>query len=202
MRRTSVAAAVAALALLAAGCGEEAEEGPLKVGDGSSTTDEPSSTTSEDGSPEETEQTFDEEGHEALRGTTEADTPEEEAVADAWFAYWTVRADSYGKAKVDPQLGSVAAADAVSDVVRYVAYLRSKDLRTVGDTRFDVRDIEVQGNSASLYACATNKSIDQTADGTPAEQPVAFFSSTGALVKRAGTWRVVSVPIETSSSRC
>ena len=48
----------------------------------------------------------------------EADTPEEQAVADAWFAYWDARVASFFKAKVDPRLGTVAAGEAVADVVQ------------------------------------------------------------------------------------
>lgn len=200
MRRTSFGVVTAALLLAATGCGGEEPEAPLKVGDDGSAASEPAEEATP--TPESEAEKFDDQGHESFAGSSDASTPEEEAVADAWFAYWKIRAKSYGEAKVDPELGTVAAAEAVSDVVRYVAYLKGKKLTTVGDTRIDVRDIQVQGDSATLLACATNKSIDRFKDGTPAEQPVPFFTSKGTLVKRGGEWRVVSVPVEMSEVRC
>ena len=208
MRRTSMAVVPAALLLALAGCGE-APEGPLDA-EGSTGSSAPSPTASPDEGPgddpdgptEPGAGALDDEGHEVVRGEVEADGPVEEAVADAWFAYWQARLDSYGEARVDPGLGRVAAADAVSDVVQYVAYLKDRGLTTVGDTRFDVRDIRVQGDTATLVGCATNRSIDKTADGTPAEQPVPFYSAKGTLVERGGTWRVVEVPVEKRNAPC
>lgn len=208
MRRTPMTVVPAAVLLLAlAGCGE-APEGPLEPGAdssaGASSTPGASPGASSGGDPGSTapDTPFDDEGHEVVRGEVEADGADQEAVADAWFAYWQVRLDSYGEARVDPGLGRVAAGDAVSDVVQYVAYLRDNDLTTVGDTRFDVRDIRVQGDTARLRSCATNRSIDQTADGAPAEQPVPFFSAEGTLVQRGGAWRVVEVPVEKRNAPC
>ena len=124
-----------------------------------------------------------------------ADSPEAAAVVDAWFAYWDVRANSFGQARTDPKLGSVAAADALEDVVRYVAYLRSKKLRTVGDTTLGVRDLKVDGKSATLASCGRNKSIDRRSDGSPAEQFTPFFTITGTLSQVGGVWRVVETHV-------
>ena len=59
----------------------------------------------------------------------DADNPEEQAVTDAWFAYWDARVNSFFKARFDPRLGTVAAAGAVADVVRYVAYSVARSCR-------------------------------------------------------------------------
>jgi hypothetical protein len=98
-------------------------------------------------------------------------------------------------------LGRVAAADATADVVRYVKYLEDNELTTVGDTKFGVRQIEVDGDRASLESCAENKSLDRRADGSAAEQLQPFFTSTAQLTRRGGTWRVVSLTI-TDSPGC
>jgi predicted small lipoprotein YifL len=200
MRRTSLAVVAVAFLVALAGCGQEQKETPLELGDDSSSQASPSDDASTGGPTDA--QAFDDEGHEALRGKVDAATPDEQAVADAWFAYWDARTRSYGEVEVDPDLGSVAASTAVSDVVGYVAYLRSKKLHMVGDTRFDVRDISVDGSSATLSSCARNKSIDVDAEGTPAEAPVPFFTADGTLVKRADSWRVVSVKVQKSPSAC
>ena len=106
-----------------------------------------------------------------------------------------MRASSFGQAKVDPKLGSVAAADAVADVVRYVAYLRAKKLRTVGDTKFGVSDLRVDGRTATLSSCGVNKSIDRRSDGSPAEQFQPYFTIAGTLSKDGGQWRVVETKV-------
>ena len=187
MRRMPLLLLVIALVLSLGGCGaEEKKVAPLELGD---STDQPSQSATP--SPSEEQQPFDDKGSEVLRGKIEATTPEQQAVVDAWFAYWDVRARSYGRAEVDPALGRFAAATAVSDVVGYVRHLQHDKLHTVGDAKFDVSKVQVDGSSALLSSCAVNKSLDVTADGTPAEQPVPFFTADGALVQRAGHWRVV-----------
>jgi hypothetical protein len=189
MRRTSVSALVVLLVLAVGGCGEDEKKKPIPLGDDAKTSSsEPSPDSSSSPSVDETP--FDDKGNEAIRGKVDADTPEEQAIADTWLAYWQARANSYHTAKVDPSLGSVAAGKAVADVVRYVAYLKGKNLRTVGDTRFSVEDIVVKGSTATLTSCGVNKSIDRRADGSPAEAPVPFYNFVGALKQAGGEWRV------------
>jgi hypothetical protein len=203
-RSSARAAAVLLVLALAAGCRGSDDEGvtPLaedtpssspSVSDDSSAPSDPSRST-----PSEETRPFDAKGNDAIRGTVEAESPEEQEVADAWFAYWDARTRSFFRARVDPQLGQVAAADAAADVVRYVKYLKDNKLNTVGDTRFGVREIEVNGDRATLESCAENKSLDRRTDGSAAEQLQPFFTATGRLTRRAGSWRVVSVTIKDS----
>jgi hypothetical protein len=193
MRRTPLPALFVLLALVAGGCGtDEKKDPPFKPG-GDATTSTPTPRGSASASPEP--QAFDDEGDDAVRGEVEADGPEDEAVADAWFAYWDVRTDSYFKARVDPRLGTVAAGDAVAEVVRYVTYLQGKKLHTVGDTKFGVTDIEVSKDTATLKSCGVNKSVDRTADGTPAEALTPFYNFDGGLTRVGGRWRVVRAEV-------
>ena len=196
MRRTSLSALIVLLALAVGGCGEEKKSEPLTgIGDDAGTSSsEPSPGSSSSSSVEETP--FDDKGNDAIRGKVDAETPEEQAIADAWFAYWDTRASSFLKAKVDPRLGTVAAGPAVADVVRYVTYLKAKKLHTVGDTKFGVSDIDVLGSTARLNSCGVNKSIDRRADGSPAEQPVPFYNFVGVLKKAGGSWRVVEAEVK------
>ncbi len=193
MRRTSFSVLILLLVLAVGGCGEEKKDDPLgPVGDDTASSEpspDPSSPASADSTP------FDDEGNEAIRGTVEADSPEQQAIADAWFAYWDVRVSSFFKARVDPRLGTVAAGEAVADVVRYVTLLQGKKLHTVGDTKFSVSDIKVKGSSATLKSCGVNKSIDREADGSPGEELVPFYNFVGALTKAAGTWRVIEAEV-------
>ena len=195
MRRTSFSALIVLLVLAVGGCGEEKKSEPLGgVGDDSETSStEPSPDSSS--SPSEEETPFDDKGNDAIRGQVDAETPEQQAIADAWFAYWDARASSFLKAKVDPTLGTVAAGKAVADVVQYVTYLKSKKLHTEGDTKFSVSDIVVKGPVATLKSCGVNKSIDRRADGSPAEQPVPFYNFVGVLKQAGGEWRVVEAEV-------
>ncbi len=195
MRRTSLPALLVVLVLALTGCGGQEKPaeplGPLG-GDETSAPAEPSSTTgteSADASP------FDDEGHDVVRGAVEATTPEEEAIAEAWFGYWQVRVSSFGEVEVDPRIGTVAAGEAQADVVRYVSYLRGKKLHTEGDTKFGVADIVVRGTEATLSSCGVNKSVDVDAEGSPAEQFTPFYNIEGTLKKAGGAWRVVDVTI-------
>ena len=195
MRRTSISALVVLLVLAVAGCGEDKKEKSLPIGDDADTSSsEPSPDSSSSPSVDDTP--FDDKGNEAVRGKVDAGTPEQQAIADAWFAYWDARASSFFKAKVDPRLGTVAAGKAVADVVQYVTYLKGKKLHTVGDTKFSVSDIVVKGSTATLTSCGVNKSIDRRADGSPAEQPVPFFNFAGVLKQAGGEWRVVEVEVK------
>jgi len=197
MRRTAVPAVIIALLLALTGCGGEEKKdkelGPVgDDADNLSGTPVPSATSGASTDPTP----LDDKGNDVIRGTINgATTPQAQAVVDAWFAYWEVRVHSFGRARVDPKMGSVAAADALADVVQYVAHLRSKKLHTVGDTRFDVSNLKVRGASAMLTSCGVNKSIDRTVDGSPAEQFTPFFTVTGALTQVGGVWRVTQVQL-------
>jgi hypothetical protein len=205
MRRTSFVSVIVALLLAVSGCGGDEKKDSEGVKPlGKSSDDSPSAAPSKQASQDASQAAtpFDDKGHEILRGTIEgADTPQAKAVVDAWFAYWDVRANSFGTARTDPKLGSVAAADALEDVVRYVAYLKSKKLRTVGDTTFGVSKLKVDGKSATLTSCGKNKSIDRRADGSPAETFVPYFTIDGTLTQVGGTWRVVATEV-TSKTPC
>ena len=197
-------AAVLLVLALAAGCGGSDDEGVTPLAEATpssspSATEDSSAPSDPSGAtPSEETRPFDARGNDAIRGTIEAESPGEQEVADAWFAYWDARTRSFFRARVDPQLGRVAAADAAADVVRYVKYLQDNDLTTVGDTRFGVREIEVKGDRATLESCAENKSLDRRSDGSAAEELQPFFTATGHLTRRGDSWRVVSLTIKDS----
>ncbi len=116
-------------------------------------------------------------------------------MAEAWFAYWELRTSSFGKVKVDPMIGSVAAADALAQVVSYVAHLKAKKLHTEGDTKFGVKDIAVKRPERDAGQLRREQVGRPYADGSPAEERTPFYNIKGALKKAGGSWRVVAVEI-------
>ena len=196
MRRTSLSTLVVLLVFTVGGCGEDKKEPPIPLGDDAAESSSSQPSPDASSSPTAKQTPFDDKGNDAVRGKVDAGTPEQQAIADAWFAYWDARASSFLKAKVDPSLGTVASGKAVADVVQYVTYLKGKQLRTVGDTKFSVDDIAVKGSTARLKSCGVNKSIDRRADGSPAEQPVPFYNFAGVLKKAGGEWRVVEAEVK------
>ena len=118
MRRTSFSALIVLLVLAVGGCGEDEKKAPIPLGDDAKTSSSEPSPDSSSSPSAANETPFDDKGNDAIRGKVDAETPEQQAIADAWFAYWDARASSFLKAKVDPSLGTVAAGKAVADVVQ------------------------------------------------------------------------------------
>ncbi len=159
MKWTRAAALAVSLCALT-GCSDDDAAPPPTIGDDSST----SSTASSDGSTSEREsatpeEQFDDEGHVAMPGDINVSDEEQQAVVDAWLAYWQVRMDAFAGPEVDPTaLGAVAQGDAASQVVAYVDYLEQNELTTEGDLRFDVSKVRIRGSSARLESCVANQS--------------------------------------------
>lgn len=210
MRLVPTLAAVLMAAAGLSACGNDEPADPPNIGGSSSGAAESSPGEPGEGSAEEsgaesgaaTEETFDDQGHESFPGRVAADDPEEEAVAEAWFAYWRVRADAYGEVKVSAdELGKVATGAAASDVVGYVKYLRDNGLHTQGDSLIGISDIKIQGGVAALTSCMQNKSVDRDADGKAAEKLTRHLTFNGVLQRQGDTW-VVSEAMKTGESPC
>ena len=171
MRRTSLSALIVLLVLAVGGCGEDKKEKPTPAcGDDAETSSERAVAGLLELPPADDDTPFDDKGNEAIRGKVDADTPEEQAIADAWFAYWDARASSFFKAKVDPRLGSSGGRQ--GRCRRGAATWPTSRARSC--TRWATpssrsSDIVVKGSTATLTSCGVNKSIDRRADGSPAE---------------------------------
>ncbi|HET6654581.1 MAG TPA: hypothetical protein VFH10_18230 [Nocardioides sp.] len=202
MKRTRAAALAVCLCALA-GCAEDEAAPPPTIGDDTSESaaESPSEspTGSESASPEET---FDDEGHVAMPGDIKVSDEEQQAVVDAWLAYWQVRMDAFAGPEIDPTaLGEVAQGDAASQVVGYVDYLEQNKLTTEGDLRFDVTEVRVRGSSARLVTCVTNQSVDRRANGRAAEPLTPFYEFQGHLTRVSDAWAVTRV-IDIGSGPC
>ncbi len=199
----SLATLALAASLALAGCSQDEAVEPPTIGSDepsdSTPSTEPSPSPSE---PSEPEEAFDGEGHLAMRGDIRATGGQEQAVVDAWIAYWQVRMDAFAVPEVDPAaLGEVAQGDAASQVVGYVSYLEENKLRTEGDLRFDISRVSVKGPRAVVQACVTNQSVDVRRNGSPAEPLTPFYEFQGRLSRVSDTW-IVSRVIDTGSGPC
>jgi hypothetical protein len=204
MKWTPVAALVLAATLAAlTGCSGDEAAPPPTIGDDTSESAaaSPSESASESKGPTPGE-TFDDEGHVAMPGEVHASGDDQQAVVEAWLAYWQVRMDAFAEPEVDPTaLGEVAQGDAASQVVAYVDYLEQNELTTEGDLRFDVSKVRVRGSSARLESCVTNQSVDRRANGRAAEPLTPFYEFAGHLTRVSDAWAVTRV-IDIGSGPC
>jgi hypothetical protein len=199
--RTGAVVLLAACVLSACG-GSSEPDGPVPTIGG----DPATSTPSETPTPSEAPTTggdpadADDEGNDVYARDIVAETPDQQAVADAWVAYWTVRSASYGAAEVSPDLGTVATGSAAAEVIDYVAMLASKKWRTEGDLIIDVSSVEVDGDSAQLASCMENGTVDRDASGEPVEPLVPYYDTTAMLVRSDDVWRVSDIDLTTGGT--
>ena len=181
----------ASLAVLS-GCSEEEPAPSPTIGDDATGSPDPTPSPSPSAAPEEA---FDEQGHEALLGRTKVAGPEQEAIADAWRAYWQVRLDAYAGPSLDPTaLGEVAQGEAAEQVISYVGYLERENLRTEGDVRLSVARVRVRGDQATIESCGENRSVDVRPNGRPAEIMQPFYLVRGTFQRvETDRWVVTNV---------
>lgn len=193
MTRTLAAALTlaAGLSVLAA-CSEGEAAPPPTIGDDTSAAENPSPEPS--ATPSEAAE-FDDVGSDVLPGAIKVQGADQQAVVDAWLAYWTVRTDTFLDAQLDPAaLGEVAQGDAADQVISYAAYLQQKGRTSEGDIRLSVSRVRIKGDRATLRSCGENQSTERRADGKPAEQLRPYYELRGALVRQeTGQWLVTEV---------
>lgn len=139
---------------------------------------------------------FDDKGHDVLPGKVATRNAEQNAVSEAWLAYWRVRLASYDSVSVDPvALGQVATGSAASEVTGYVETLRRRGHHTVGDMTIGVSRVRVHRDRARLRSCIENRGTDRTEAGKPVEVLTPFYLFAGTLERASGGWRVSSLTI-------
>ena len=85
--------------------------------------------------------------HKAVLGENAAGPAEEQAVVDAWMAYWQAAADTFYLEKETPAFRQVARGQARTSIVDYMESQKSKGLRVVGWARDTVTSVEVDGDT-------------------------------------------------------
>lgn len=145
---------------------------------------------------------FDDQGAELHRGQVKTDDSEEQAVAEAWLAYWETRLGAYHHAQVDADaLGEVATGDALQEVIDYVDYLRQEGLHSEGDLKVGVSKVEIRGKVAVVVSCLVNKAVDVDDDGDAAEELHPYANVVGSLTRTGDQW-LVQLKEVTGEKRC
>jgi hypothetical protein len=128
---------------------------------------------------------------------------EKEAVQQAYLQFWATRATALYEAKLDnAAVTAVATGDAAASVVRSVRAVAEKKHHTEGGSTVNVQTVAVEGSKATLVDCFRDRSLDLTADGSPAEQPdfgLSVFEV--SLVKAGDVWKVSAVG-DSDFSKC
>jgi hypothetical protein len=201
MRRTAVAACLAAT-LLAAGCSKQDTAPPPKIDDASSTP-APSGSATASASPSASAAApttarppvYGE--RVANRATvTVGKLPsgrEQRVVAEALVAYARARLTSFHDARVDLNaVAAVASGDALQQIQSYVAGLRQRKQHTDGGLAIDVNQVAVTGKLAQVGSCMRNTTADANSSNQVVERDVspAYRVKATATEVAAGRWLI------------
>lgn len=212
--RTAALAALAGAVLLA-GCGSDSNNAEPPEFDPeptassaapspteSAASDEP---TASSAAPSPTESATSDEpvDGKVLRGSSAAATPDETVVADVWYAYWTELYRMYSTTEVHRDaLYRVAADDAASGPLDYVASMQNGEVHQVGGAIAAVTTVEVTGDRAVLESCFRNSALNVDDRGTPVEPLLVWFTTEDVLEKEGPGWRVTENITTSRNSKC
>jgi hypothetical protein len=130
--------------------------------------------------------------HVAVLERNAADTPEEQAVVDAWMKFWQAAADTYYFAMPTKSLKRTATPEIQQSIVRYMKGKKAKGERVVGWSKDNVLAVHLDGDSATIHDCTQNYTFSIDEDGDPATRPTPWYDVTGTLQKVDGSWVVAS----------
>jgi len=130
--------------------------------------------------------------HLAVLGENVAETPDEQAVVDAWMRFWQGAADSYFAGEVRPGLLQSSGGDAREQIVGYLQRLNDQQHRVVGWARDNILQITITGDTARLRDCTENFTFSVDRSGKPVTRPTPFYDVSGELQRRDGQWIVVN----------
>jgi hypothetical protein len=204
MKTPLVPTVVLACALsVLAGCSSDDETPARGVDLGTSQSTEPTEPSPTAPGSEDPAGEADDEGHEVYPGRVVAKDDEQQAVADAWMAYWQTRFDAFAGPELDPAaLGAVATGKAAEQVISYVRYLQDEKLYTRGDAVIAVGAVKIKGQQATVRSCARNYSVDvKQSDDRPAEALNPFYTFRGVLQRASDGW-VVADAVRLSTGPC
>jgi hypothetical protein len=204
VKKPRVPTVVLACALsVLAGCSSDADTPAREVELGTSQSTEPSEASPSPTGSADPAGEADDEGHEIYPGRVAVTDDEQQAVADAWIAYWQTRFDAFAGPELDPAaLGEVATGKAAEQVIAYVRYLQDEKLYTRGDAVVGVASVKITGRQATLRSCAQNWSVDvKQGNDRPTEPLNPFYTFRGVLQRASDGW-VVADAVRLSTAPC
>jgi hypothetical protein len=140
--------------------------------------------------------------HVAVLGRNAAGSPEEQAVVEAWMAFWQGTADTYYFYRPTAQFDRVARGSARSQVIDYMTAVRAKKERVVGWARDNVTSVEVTGSRATVRDCTKNFTFRVDNEAEPISRPDAWYDVTGTLRRTADGWTVVAQTSKPQDASC
>lgn len=138
-----------------------------------------------------------------LRGLDPARTPDEKAVTDTWFRYWTQLTRMYTRVEVDRDaFARLARGDAFSGPVGYVERMRASGTSNRGGSIASVEKVAVTGDTAVVTGCQRSDLVEQDADGNAVEAPTLFVRTRESLQRQGDRWIVVEHDVLSTMTEC
>lgn len=197
-RWRSVLVVAFATALVASGCSDDEPKESLELdASPSASPTEAAGGTEPDEIPEEPPESG------LVRGLDPATTPDEQAVTDTWFRYWTELTRMYTEVTIDrTAFGELAQEQAYDGPVSYVEQMENAGNANQGGSIASVEKVRVQGDRAVVTGCQRTQMIEMTADGVPAEMPVPYVRTRETLERQLDSWIVVEHVVLSNGARC
>ncbi|MGA8210613.1 MAG: hypothetical protein WB441_04960 [Nocardioidaceae bacterium] len=130
--------------------------------------------------------------HLAVLGQNAATTPEEQAVVEAWMAFWQGAANSYYRAEPTADFLAAAQGSARTQIVDNIEKLKRADRRVVGWARDNITAVSVDGDTATIRDCTKNFTFSVDAEAEPVTNPPPWYAVTGTLKRTVDGWVVVA----------
>ena len=120
-----------------------------------------------------------------------AEGPQEQAVVDAWRAFWEAVVTASGVPAYDAVgMGEVATDQALVDARSYVEGLEQAQQRVTGRLVLAAEDVVVEGGTAVVDGCGDQRDGEVDADGGVVSSPLGPTGLRTELVREGESWRV------------
>lgn len=191
--RVRLGVVLATTTLLLAGCSDDSPPAEVELDTSSTPTATPKQAATNDVPVD----------GELLRGSdAAASTSDEQAVAEAWFAFYTEMVRMYAGPYVDRGRWSDVATDQAFDgPLRYAEEQSAQGHRHEGGLVVAPTKVDVKDDEALVTGCVRTTFTEVDAAGKPVEQVDPWRTTSDVLVYRGGQWRVSSFKVYTSG-RC
>lgn len=184
--RTALFAAGVVAAVLLTGCGGD-EDGSTPKPD-SAASAAPTTEPTEPAAPKIPAKPVD---GRFIRGLNPADTPDERAAAEVWFAYREEVSRMIRDVDVNrPLLEKLARGEGITAPVAYVDQMRAAGTHNVGGTIASIKSVAIRDGEIAVYGCLRSTMIEVDADGRPVEPLENFVGVLDTLVRQGSTWVV------------